>query len=180
MSDLDRLEALRAAAEWGTWHVAEGSQVHARAFEDEVATFVADCLHPDDPFDRKATPNAELIVAAVNALPDLIARVRDAEAKNEQLHSWDGLMALLDEHWPTDIFPTEADRDDRDPGPRIVSLVRRVRELEGREAKLRDRTKVWREEYEAALNLDTLHEAHVWEECINDIAAILDSKGGPT
>lgn len=48
---------------------------------------------------------------------DLVAHV-------QRLHSWDGLMELLDEHWPADLFPTVADRSDRDPGPRIVSLLR--------------------------------------------------------
>jgi len=43
-------------------------------------------------------------------------------------HSWAGLMSLLDEHWPEDIFPTpsltEVQQDRRDPGPTIVSLIR--------------------------------------------------------
>lgn len=47
-------------------------------------------------------------------------------------HSWDGLMALLDEHWPEDVFPTRTDHPDRDPGPRIVSLIRMVDRLQAR------------------------------------------------
>lgn len=52
--------------------------------------------------------------------------VTELVAEIERLHSWDGLMELLDEHWPEDIFPTLPDTDKRDPGPRIVSLLRMV------------------------------------------------------
>lgn len=44
----------------------------------------------------------------------------------ERLHSWDGLMSLLDEYYPESTFPTEPDCDDRDAGPRIVSLIRHL------------------------------------------------------
>lgn len=44
-------------------------------------------------------------------------------------HSWAGLMALLDEHWPEDIFPTREDDLTRDAGARIVSLIRWVDRL---------------------------------------------------
>jgi len=45
-------------------------------------------------------------------------------------HSWAGLMALLDEHWPADIFPTRHEDDPkRDAGARIVSLMRWVDQL---------------------------------------------------
>jgi hypothetical protein len=52
-------------------------------------------------------------------------------------HSWSGLMALLDEHWPEDVFPTRTDHPDRDPGPRIVSLIRMVDRLQARIGALR-------------------------------------------
>lgn len=61
---------------------------------------------------------------ALDHAPQLVDEVR-------RLHTWDGLMSLLDEHYPVDIFPTEPDRDDRDPGPRIISLLRTVAELRG-------------------------------------------------
>ena len=48
-----------------------------------------------------------------------------------RLHTWDGLISLLDEHWPDDIFPTMEDSENRDPGPRIVSLIRWVEQLRG-------------------------------------------------
>ena len=120
MSDLDRLEALRAAAtpgEWTTYPSRSGQPglVHIK---------IPNSMHPT------AWPaDAALIVAAVNALPDLIGRIR---------------------------------------------------ELEGREAKLRAAVKVWRERYDLALGLDTLDKAYVLEECADDGSAILDSKGEPT
>lgn len=64
---------------------------------------------------------------------------RDAQDVMESLpedfncghHSWAGLMALLDEHWPEDIFPTREDDITRDAGSRIVSLIRWVDRLRG-------------------------------------------------
>lgn len=47
----------------------------------------------------------------------------------DRLRTWDGLMELLDEKWPEDIFPTLDDDNQRDPGPRIVSLLRWVDQL---------------------------------------------------
>jgi hypothetical protein len=55
--------------------------------------------------------------------------VREQRAELERLHSWDGLLALLDDHWPEDIFPTKPDSETRDPGSRIVSLLRWVERL---------------------------------------------------
>lgn len=59
--------------------------------------------------------------------------VMELIAEIERLHSWDGLMSLVDEHYPEDIFPTMEDRPNRDPGPRIVSLLRTVDELRNQE-----------------------------------------------
>lgn len=60
---------------------------------------------------------ADLDAATVSAL-------RGAAAEIEFLHTWHGLMELLDEHWPSDVFPFYEDAADRDKGPRIVSLIR--------------------------------------------------------
>ena len=73
-------------------------------------------------WDAPEDANARFVAAARTLLPELTAEL-------ERLHTWDGLMSLLDEHWPDDIFPTMADREDRDPGPRIVSLIRTVDQL---------------------------------------------------
>jgi len=42
----------------------------------------------------------------------------------DHLRTWNGLMELMDEKWPEDIFPTREDDTARDPGPRILSLLR--------------------------------------------------------
>lgn len=43
-------------------------------------------------------------------------------AELERLHTWAGLMSLLDEHYPADVMTGESG----DPGPRIVALVREL------------------------------------------------------
>ena len=60
-------------------------------------------------------------------------------AELDRLHSWDGLMELLDEHWPDDIFVTAPDPEvygelwyrregetyvRANPGARIIGLMR--------------------------------------------------------
>lgn len=54
-----------------------------------------------------------------------------ATAVVEDLMSWDFLMALLNTHYPEDIFPTLEDTPNRDPGPRIISLIRVIDQLRG-------------------------------------------------
>jgi hypothetical protein len=62
------------------------------------------------------------IEGAYTALPnaDEVAHVLAAEVR--RLHTWDGLMSLLDEHYPPDV-PLGPDSD---PGPRILRLTREV------------------------------------------------------
>lgn len=71
-------------------------------------------------------------------LANLIGERNQLAREVDRLRTWDGLMELLDEHWPDDIFPTTDDTDRRDPGPRIVSLIRWVDRLRAREAEVRD------------------------------------------
>lgn len=47
------------------------------------------------------------------------------EEEMARLHTWHGLMSLLDEHYPADIF----DGSSGDPGPRIAVLIREINEL---------------------------------------------------
>ncbi len=42
----------------------------------------------------------------------------------KRLNTWDGLISLLDRHYPADIF----DGSSGDPGPRIVVLIRTIAE----------------------------------------------------
>lgn len=59
------------------------------------------------------------------------------DAEIERLHTWDGLMSLLDEHWPETILPTLPDEAARDAGSRIVSLIRWVEMLHTEQKQLR-------------------------------------------
>lgn len=49
-----------------------------------------------------------------------------ADAVIRELHTWDTLMELLDSVYPTAVFPTLPDDPNRDPGPRIISLLRLI------------------------------------------------------
>lgn len=66
------------------------------------------------------------------------ARAEAAEAELERLHSWQGLLELLDEHWPDDIFPTLTDDAERDTGPRLVSALRRADKAERKVARIQE------------------------------------------
>jgi len=43
----------------------------------------------------------------------------------ERLHTWDGLMSILDAHYPPDVFTG----DSADPGARLIALMREVERL---------------------------------------------------
>lgn len=68
-------------------------------------------------------PPGPIADAVLGAVTPLLAQ-KDAEV--ERLHSWAGLMELLDEHWPAEVFDGQSD----DPGPRIVSLIRALNRSE--------------------------------------------------
>lgn len=98
-------------------------------WHEDVRTTVALCKDRLDDFtcDELATVCDD---ATLDEYGEAYRSRRDAAlAEVERLHTWDGLMSLLDEHWPEDIFPTLQDDPDRDPGPRIVSLLRWVKYL---------------------------------------------------
>ncbi len=60
--------------------------------------------------------DTELDYIATN---DELSRLKE---EVERLNTWDGLMSLVDEHYPSDIF----DGSSGDPGPRMVVLLREV------------------------------------------------------
>lgn len=64
--------------------------------------------------------------------------VHDLLAEIDRLHSWRGLMELLDEYWPEGASPTVPDNDSRDDGPRIVALIRWVDQLTRQRETLND------------------------------------------
>lgn len=51
------------------------------------------------------------------------------EEEIAQLRSWNGLMAVLDENYPPDVFTGDGTRGD--PGPRIIALTRELDRLRG-------------------------------------------------
>jgi hypothetical protein len=72
---------------------------------------------------------------------DDIATVRDMGlllTELDRLHTWDGLMSLLDKHWPEGLFPKRHDIDESDPGPCIVSLLRWLDELQADNRRMAD------------------------------------------
>ncbi len=97
---------------------------------ERIALAVTDRIwEPDDGVD--AIADAVLpVVAPIQADRDRLA------AELAELHTWRGLMALLDEHWPADVF--DGSPDSRDPGPRIVALMRQVDLLRRELEKVRD------------------------------------------
>ena len=52
--------------------------------------------------------------------------VRDLLAEVDRVHTWAGVMSLLDEHYPAAVFPGGGGAD---PGPRIIGLIREVDRL---------------------------------------------------
>ena len=58
--------------------------------------------------------------------PVAVVNLEKADAVIRELESWDTLMWLLDSVYPTAVFPTLPDDPHRDPGPRIISLLRLI------------------------------------------------------
>lgn len=73
--------------------------------------------------------DAPILVEADTDRRLLLAEVDRLRAEARRLHTWDGLMSLLDEHWPEAILPTLPDEPARDAGSRIVSLIRWIEML---------------------------------------------------
>lgn len=67
-------------------------------------------------------------------------RALRAEVERIEKRPWDVLLEILNKVYPADIFPTThmIDEPDRDPGPRIVALIRWVDELRAENERLRD------------------------------------------
>lgn len=92
--------------------------------------------------DRHTPHEIEGMEMSATMSVDLARRVL---AEMDAAHTWDGLMALVDEHYPTDIYLAgQPDNPERDPGPRILSLIREVDRLRG----IPDRVQVQSDEWE--------------------------------
>lgn len=84
----------------------------------------------DNLIQRAVDSDSAEVSTAYHYAADQIISVEDESTCGH--HTWTGLMALLDEHWPEEVFPTRTDHPDRDPGPRIISLLRQVDRLQAR------------------------------------------------
>jgi hypothetical protein len=65
------------------------------------------------------------ISARSGQLEDLERIAGELRIERERLHSWAGLMSLLDETYPADLFTGVSG----DPGPTIIVLIREVDRL---------------------------------------------------
>lgn len=118
----DELRALADAATPGPW-----------SYPSEILGLPCSTVFAGDPKRTHAAyvaamgpHDGKFIATARTAVPALLDALDAAEAERDRLHSWAGLMELLDEHYPADLIPTAPDDPARDAGPRIVSLIRRV------------------------------------------------------
>src|SRR5690606_15484370 len=99
---------------------------------------------PDVPVTHEPVPADQADHAETLGALNQATRERDeARAEVERLHSWVGLLELLDEHWPADIFIVPDTPDDamhtgrhRDTGPIILGLIRWVDRLKSEHAVL--------------------------------------------
>lgn len=87
---------------------------------DQLAESSGIIDHPDAPYNWAA-------LSAQRVAERLLAEV-------ERLHTWAGLMSLVDEHYPTSVFPVGEDDPTRDLGPRILSLIRHLDHARSSEA----------------------------------------------
>lgn len=74
-----------------------------------------------------------------NTMREADAELRNLRAEIDRLHTLNGIVSALDRHYPASVFPTTrlTDEPDRDLGPRVVSLIRWVGELQRENADLR-------------------------------------------
>ena len=90
---------------------------------------------------------ARLAYSGLATLTDVAALLAEVERLQDALAnppvSWEILMALLDKHWPASIFPTLADDEERDTGPRIISLLRWVDRLRAEVVRLQAMLDGW-------------------------------------
>lgn len=141
--DLDAIEATLARATPGPWRVESNGLWGGPNFYDEVMTpgrvDCSDYCYGGVSVVEISLEDQALIIAARNALPALVAAVRDRDEELDELReatfpkSWGGFRAFLDEVYPADVFPD----DGRDLGPSFVVAARRLATVEAALASLR-------------------------------------------
>jgi cell division protein ZapA (FtsZ GTPase activity inhibitor) len=105
---LDEIERLRAAATPGPWettawggtdHDGEGWAEYGVRLDDRGPVILG--------YDEQAQADAALIVAAVNAVPELVAAVRAVLALADR---WDQVAIAADNGWQRTVNRSHADR----------------------------------------------------------------------
>jgi hypothetical protein len=113
-------EPLDGFATWQEQTAALEGMARAAGLDDEPCGCRSAYVH-----DHRCTKFARAAVPVGDGAPGDGLREQDCGH-----YSWAGLMRLLDEEWPADIFPTRyVDDPERDAGPRIVSLMRWVQDI---------------------------------------------------
>lgn len=74
----------------------------------------------------RQTADMAWLLDALRHMTESWETAEQAIKENERLHSWGGLLSLLDEHWPEDVFPDRTGKPARDTGPRLVAAIRRA------------------------------------------------------
>lgn len=143
MSDAERESRYAEAIRLGVTKVlTEPSPDYAITLQDRLTAGIVEAATPLLDAEAaaavsEAQAEGERMVEGVRLLWKVdMKAAREAEAEVERLHSWDGLLSLLDEHWPEGIFPTSADGR-RDTGPRLVAAIRRAKSAEAEVERLR-------------------------------------------
>jgi hypothetical protein len=113
-------EPLKPFVSWQEQTSAVEALAKAAGLDDEPCGYRSAYVH-----DHGCTKFARAAVPVGGGAPGDGLREQDCGH-----YSWAGLMRLLDEEWPADIFPTRyVDDPERDAGPRIVSLMRWVQDI---------------------------------------------------
>jgi hypothetical protein len=120
--EIKRLEELvRAVAMYGQAFIYEPPGGERVTLNPMYVTVVLAADHLTE-VERLTAANADL----TDRLDRTLHELREVAGERDALHSWAGLMSLLDEHYPDSTYPTLPDRKGRDAGPRIISLIRTV------------------------------------------------------
>ena len=182
-----RLEGL-AFGEWRLQSTFATREAAVNWLRDRPTRIIDTRTGQDVTVESEPTDDAEArALAAEVAARGYRERAEKAEALIEDMvpKTWDGLLALLDEVYPDDVFPTLPDDPARDAGPRAVSLIRYARRVEAERDALRAERDALaaRIERVRALHVRTTisvlpcecpgetHEAHVPpDDCTTDLA----------
>ena len=134
-----RLEGL-AFGEWRLQSTFATREAAVNWLRDRPTRIIDTRTGQDVTVESEPTDDAEArALAAEVAARGYRERAEKAEALIEDMvpKTWDGLLALLDEVYPDDVFPTLPDDPARDAGPRAVSLIRYARRVEAERDALR-------------------------------------------